>query len=384
MIEPELQNAPLSYINYGAGGRMELFDSMLEKLELRVSGISSGEDATEFRVEIRPELQFNVLETDISMQAELDYLNGSFDTDQVENFQEQYSYLNSGVNPSINLYGDNYKVELGARLNYLQDIENSVGQFNIYPDVNASYIVVEDLLVGFAQVGGGLGLNSLASFTDENLFIAPAVVVAPTDRQIDAQLGVRGMFTSQFGYKLFGGYKAEENRYFYTSGTDSPAVIDNVATPFSTGNVFFTEYGDLVTTTLGGALTYDNGKGFDITLQAASMGYDVDNGESFENVASHLPEFTADFIAHYEINEKWNVGATLYYVGERQAFRKSQDIETLESFADLNLDVTYKINPKLSAFLRGNNLTGGNYQFYSGYPVQDVQVMGGAVYKFDF
>jgi outer membrane receptor protein involved in Fe transport len=106
-------------------------------------------------------------------------------------------------------------------------------------------------------------------------------------------------------------------------------------------------------------------------------------------VASHLPEFTADLVGNYEINDQWNVGATLYYVGQREAFRIPIArvvgvTESLDSFVDLNLDVNYKINPKLTAFLRGQNLTGGNYEYYLDYPVQNLQIMGGAVYKFDF
>jgi outer membrane cobalamin receptor len=85
------------------------------------------------------------------------------------------------------------------------------------------------------------------------------------------------------------------------------------------------------------------------------------------------------------MNDKWNIGASLYYVGEREVFvQGATETPTLDGFADLNIDVNYKINDKLSAFARGYNLTGGNYQFYNAYPVQNLQIMAGAVYKFDF
>ncbi|MDP5099944.1 MAG: TonB-dependent receptor, partial [Nonlabens sp.] len=108
------------------------------------------------------------------------------------------------------------------------------------------------------------------------------------------------------------------------------------------------------------------------------------DGVEFGNVASHLPKFTSDIVANYQLNDKWNLGATLYFVGERDVWRNGEGASTLDSFADLNLDINYQINPKLSAFLRGNNLTGGNYQYYQDYAVQNLQIMGGAVYKFDF
>jgi outer membrane receptor protein involved in Fe transport len=97
-----------------------------------------------------------------------------------------------------------------------------------------------------------------------------------------------------------------------------------------------------------------------------------------------LPEFTADLVGNYQITDQWNIGTTLYFVGQREAFRNGVGAETMDSFIDLNLDINYKINPKLTAFLRGQNLTGGNYEYYLDYPVQNLQIMGGAVYKFDF
>jgi outer membrane cobalamin receptor len=114
------------------------------------------------------------------------------------------------------------------------------------------------------------------------------------------------------------------------------------------------------------------------------MTYEVTNGPNFENTASQLPDFTADITGAYKINDKLDVGTTVYFVGERDVYRNGLGVESLDSFIDLNLDVNYKINSRLTAFLRGNNLTGGNYQYYLDYPVQDLQVLGGAVYKFDF
>ncbi len=311
----------LSYLSYGVGGKLEFFEATFEKLEVLFSGTSSGEDASEFRVEVRPELFFDIMETEVNVGLELDYLSGAFGT--FDNFPVpvDYSYLNTGINPSINLYGDDYKIELGATLNYLSDLENSDGQFNVYPDINASYILVEKLLVGFAKIGGGLDLNSLQQYSEENIFLAPAITVAPTDRQLDATAGIKGKLSNSFGYKLFGGYRIEENRHFYTAdgGTTSPIASDREAYEFA--NVFNVQYGDLNTITAGASLIYDLSNGLNITLNGQYMNYDVSNGGTFLNIASHLPEFTADLNAGYEINDKWNLGATIYYVGQRESFR---------------------------------------------------------------
>ena len=350
-----------------------------------MSNTSSGNDGSETRVRLLPQLAFEVIEEEISLGVEVDYLTGAFDTQGTIPVADAYSYLNVGVNPSINLYGDNYKVELGARLNYLSDSENSTNDIFVYPDIKASYILTEEKAIAYAVIGGGLDMNTLQSFADENIFIAPAITVAPTDRQLDAQLGVKGKLSENFGYKVFGGYSIEENRDFYTK--DNSVLLTTVPRlPYEYANTFYTQYGDLSTFTFGGSASVDLNSQFNLTLNGQFMSYDVTNGDSFDNVASQLPSFTADVVGNYDITDKWNIGTTLYFVGERDVFRTggTTSTETLDSFVDLNLDINYKINPKLTAFLRGHNLTGGNYQYYLDTPVQNLQVLGGAVYKFDF
>lgn len=378
-------DAGTSYLTLGLSGKAQFFDSVVENVDVAVTNISSGNDASETRVRLRPQFAFEVMEEEIGLGVEVDYLTGAFDTQGTIPVADAYSYLNLGINPSINLYGDKYKVELGARLNYLTDNENSESDFKVYPDINASYILMDEQVIAYTVIGGGLDMNTLQNFADENVFIAPAVSVAPTSRQIDAQLGIKGKLSEKFGYKLYGGYRLEENRYFYTK--DNSVLLTTVPRlPYEFANTFYTQYGDLNTLTFGGSASVDLNTQFNLTLNAQYMSYDVSNGDSFNNVASQLPSFTADVVGNYDITDKWNVGTTLYFIGEREVFRTGgiPETQTLDSFVDLNIDVNYKINPKLTAFLRGHNLTGGNYQYYLDYPVQNLQILGGAVYKFDF
>ena len=57
---------------------------------------------------------------------------------------------------------------------------------------------------------------------------------------------------------------------------------------------------------------------------------------------------------------------------------------TLDSYFDVNTHVGFKYSEKLTAFLRANNITNQNYQKWLNYPVQGLQVVLGANYKFDF
>lgn len=371
-----------NYLSYALGGKATFFDGIFKRVDVNFTGTTSSNDGSEIRFNAQPQLGFDILDTEVALGVELDYLSGSFDTQGLIPAADQYTYLKAGLNPAINLYGDNYKVKLGAKVNYLNNSEASESDVYVYPDVVASYIVVEEKFIPYVTLGGGLDMNSLQQFAGENVFLAPAIDVIPTSRLLDAQLGFKGKISENFGYKVFGGYKIEESKSFYNKGVG--AITTTGLEAYEYGNVFYTQYANLNTTLYGATLSYDVNTAFNLSLNATGFSYDVSEGDAFNNVASHLPEFTADLVGNYKINEKWNIGATLYFVGERDAFRNGVGAETLDSFVDLNLDVNYKINPKLTAFLRGQNLTGGNYEYYLDYPVQNLQIMGGAVYKFDF
>ena len=56
----------------------------------------------------------------------------------------------------------------------------------------------------------------------------------------------------------------------------------------------------------------------------------------------------------------------------------------LGDYVDLNLNGGYKFNEKLTVFAKANNVLNSNYQKYSNFYVQGLQVFGGLTYKFDF
>lgn len=69
-------------------------------------------------------------------------------------------------------------------------------------------------------------------------------------------------------------------------------------------------------------------------------------------------------------------------IGTGSAF--STETITLDSYVDINANLGYRFNEQLSIFAKGNNLLGESYQQWSNFPVQGIQVMAGATYKFDF
>jgi outer membrane receptor protein involved in Fe transport len=104
--------------------------------------------------------------------------------------------------------------------------------------------------------------------------------------------------------------------------------------------------------------------------------------------AWNLPQLEVGANLDVTITPKWYAGTSVFFVGERKD-QFAQDFlplttVNLDSYFDLNAHVGYKHNERLTFFLKGNNLANQDYQRWLNYPVQGIQVLGGASYKFDF
>jgi len=109
-----------------------------------------------------------------------------------------------------------------------------------------------------------------------------------------------------------------------------------------------------------------------------------------QSEAWNLPSIELGANLDVKFNSKWYAGSSLFFVGERKdqlllvGFVTSATDVTLKSYFDLNAHLGYKHNDRLTFFLKGNNLANQSYQRWINYPVQGLQILLGANYKFDF
>ena len=105
-----------------------------------------------------------------------------------------------------------------------------------------------------------------------------------------------------------------------------------------------------------------------------------------------MPTYKSSLFADYQISEKWYAGTTLFLVGERKDeldvtgpfIVTEPQIMTLDSYFDANAHLGYRFNDQLSAFGRVNNILDNSYNKWLNTPVQGIQVLLGATYKFDW
>ncbi|WP_233131789.1 TonB-dependent receptor domain-containing protein [Robiginitalea sediminis] len=385
-------DAVQDYLGAEVSGRLRVEDAYFQEAQVLARHFRDAVSSAENRLQLSGMFSFPLTEESLDVGAELDYVGGHFDNaDQGQFFngdEIDYSSLIAGVRPGLVMLRDNLKLHLGARIMAGLDLENSESNFYIYPDIRASYRLLDETVVAFGGVEGGLQQQSYYAFSRENPFVSPTLQVRPTDRQYEAYLGLKGQLSSTLSYSVKGSYTAENFRPLYILNPQNPSRGDEKA--YNYGNSFRVFYDDIKTLGLFGELQLTLQRNFTLGVNASVYDYDTET----DNPAWNLPALEAGLTLDYQMDSGWYMGANLFYVGEREDFLSvaapntapedfPAQIITLDGFFDANAHLGYRINPQLSVYAQASNLANNDYQRWAQFRVQGFQVLAGVSYKFD-
>ncbi len=375
-----------NYYSAFVGGELELYDSFFNRASAGYRFFGDAFNSAEHRFKTDAFFEVNIANELINTTVSADIVNGQFDQSLPDNpmMQNNYSFVNLGITPSLLILRDDLTLNLGLSFVYSLNTENSQNSFYIYPQATASYRLAGDYFIPYAGLEGNLQQNSYYEFAQENPYVAPGLEILPTDMPYDLYLGAKGKLTNTVAYNFRGSYKTENNKALFLTN-DKYITMDE---GYAFGNSFGTVYDDVNTVSIFGELNIDIKRNFRLGLNAAAFSY----SSNTEEEAWNLPDFKASILADYQITEKWFAGANVFFRGERKDrepvisgnMGMGSNVVTLDSYVDLNANVGYRFNEQLSIFARGANLLGNNYERWSNYPVQGIQAMAGATYKFDF
>ena len=380
----EVDRLPVLHEFYGAhvSGDVSFEDSYITSGSVFFRRFGDDRGSGENRFKAKATGNIPISDFEIATILKVDYLGGSFDRSYYVDEELKYGNFNVGLSPTYRLTQDDLTLDLGVSLYYLNDTEFGENKFYIYPNLSASYRVVDEVLIAYGGIQGGLIQNSYYDFAQENPFVSPTLFITPTDQQYNAFVGLKGKLSNSMGYNIKGAYIAENNKALFLNN-DVLAMGES----YTYGNSFGVVYDNVSTFSIGGELSVDINRNFTLGIQGEYFIYDV----SFEREAWNLPDIKASLFMDYQINEKWFTGANLFYVGERKDYifypnlvQPFEGTVTLDSYFDLNAHVGYHITDRLSAYLKGNNLANQDYQRWQNFDVQGIQLLGGATYKFDF
>ena len=367
------------------GGRLGL-DNILKESSLRFTRFWDAFGSAENRFVAKPSLEFDLIEQKIRTDFVLDFINGSFDQTYSGGNSFKYGFTNIGFQPSIKINKGDLSMNVGVGFFYSAAQEGGESKFFIYPQVTGAFKLVGDLMVFYAGLEGTLQQNSYHDFVQQNFFVSPTLGVAPTDQKYDVYAGLKGKLANSVSYNIRGSYKNEEGKALFKSNgfDDSNGNTDG----FTFGNSFNVVYDKMKTISFFGELKADFSKNISFGINGTFSSFSTDA----EKEAWNLPALQLATTLDVTITPKWYAGTSLFFVGERKdQFITSSLVTpfpieniTLKSYFDLNAHVGFKYSERLTFYLRGNNLANQDYQRWLSYPVQGLQVLGGASYKFDF
>ncbi|MBF9140305.1 TonB-dependent receptor [Hymenobacter properus] len=280
--------------------------------------------------------------------------------------------------PAYEFLRNNIAFSVGATVGYSSDTATSVSKGVIYPAVRLGYTIEPEKFMVYAGLGGALQRVTRYDLSTENPWLNRGLNVADTHRGPTIYAGFTSTPARGLEFNVKATYARDRNLYFYANNAIDPSRFDLVYDQNATGVL-----------NIHGELLYNAAEKFRLGTR---MDY---NKYALKNLPQpfHRPEFQGSVFGTYNVFEKLMVGVEGYFysasygISYRQAttaspFRTADFYRATDPIIDLNLRADYRITPKISIFVMGNNLANRQYQRFYGYPVKGINVIGGASYSF--
>jgi len=301
------------------------------------------------------------LKTDITSYKDGDRANADSLKQKLNNF-----YLT----PSFTYHADAFKIKFGANLVAVD------GEFNFFPDVEASANIVGNKFTVFAGAEGSLQKNTMRSLTDYNPFVKTfgSLQIRNTDYN-HFYGGIRGAFGA-FNYKGQAGFKNVKNLALFLNDyadfitTNAGEVsLNRLEVLYDDGNIF----------NIQGSLEATLFKNFDLAGTVSVNAYDMEVQEK----AWHLPATEFNVNATYKmLEEKLLLKGELFVANGLPYITPEGNSDNLNALLDVSAGAEYILTDNFSAFLNINNLLDNNRERWNSYQTYGLNVMIGIQGRF--
>lgn len=367
------------------GGNVNFDNSVFNGGTIEFMNFLDDYDSNEYRFFAKSNLEFPLATELIKVDALVDYTSGKFKHSYYTPNTIKYNFATIGVNPNFEVLRNNLNVNLGVKLYYTFDIENSSNQFKAYPNVTASFAIVDDIFIVLAGVTGDLIQNTYKNYAESNPYVSPTLNILQTDEQYKAYVGLKGKLASNFGYHINANYSNSNDKPLFVHNQTLTNGTFPVDESYKMGNSFKIVYDNIKTINAYGELNFEPSNEIYLTLGLNYANYNTEN----ELKAWNLPEITATISGEYKA-ENWFFGTNIFFNGETFDYiipfaqlPENGSIIKNKSYVDLNFNGGYIFTDRLTAFTKINNVIGKSYDRFAYYPIQSIQILGGITYKFD-
>lgn len=384
-------NPKQQYQTLGIDGKIDFKEFFLEDVKAGISYFKDDFSSSELQLFAKTGLSFPISSEKITIEADVDLIKGKFDKEYFTTTDLEHSFLKFGLNPSFEVLRENFKLNLGVNLTYSFNLEHRESKLYSYPNVYASYKLMDDLLIPFMGVTGELKTNSYKNMVEINPFVSPTLAIFETNQTYNAFFGIKGNLSNSMNYQLKTSYIKEKNKPMFLLNQTKTNGILPINFSYEAGNSFGLVYDDVTTFEIEGDLNLALTDEFSLKGNVIYSNYDT----TIFAEAFNLPTFKTSIVADYQDN-KWFANTTVYLVGESKDISIPYAVFTSnliynpstytiknKSYVEVDFNFGYHFTNRLTAFAKVNNLLNGNHQPFANYKVQGLQAIGGITYKFD-
>ena len=276
------------------------------------------------------------------------------------------------IKPAFILKKNLLTLRLGINLAYANDTIAAYDKFHVYPAVQVDYLVIPKTLTVFGGLTGEMQKNTLNSFVRENPFLGANPMLFHTNKSIEFYAGARGNLAERLNYLTKASIANYKNLYFFNNSRMDTSKFE----------ILYSKESSTITSFLLD-VSYEMNERLRLNGNINFYGYSIGN-DSLE--AWHRPNVSATIGGVYNLYEKIYISGNIYYIsglrGKNYITEKSKEGTTLPAIIDVNVKLEYRVSPRFSAFLEGNNLLGQKYQRFLYYQTQGLNVLAGVNYSF--
>jgi hypothetical protein len=280
------------------------------------------------------------------------------------------------------LLDNRLKVNVGLSL--AVDVHRSTKVY-VYPQVDLSFSVYDNVFIPFVGITGGLHQNTFRSLAAVNPFIVNNAFLLNEHNPFQVYGGFKGTLSKKISFNTNISYGRFMNRALFAnqkvllSGTDSTYVSTNK---------FDVIYDTLNQMKIEASFAYQMSEKLKIDALGRFYSYETKN----QAFAWNLPQLQFILRGSYNLFDKFllNIDGTLeggrkalvHGPGSKVKVENGQYYVDLGFIADFNLGLEYRYNQRVSAFVQFNNFAAQRYNRWYNYPVLPFQVMGGITARF--
>lgn len=336
-------------------------------VKLSYYNLADKYDASENNIKASGLVQAAINKELLKVNASVDYYNYKTKSDTINN-------TIASINPNFVASGEKYRASLG----FTATMDNEVqSKFYFYPNVELSYNVIDDIIIPYAGLSGGLQKNSFKTFTDSNPFVLSELQMKNSNKKLEMYGGIKGTLSSTTAFNALASYTNSTNFALFVN--DTTELLQNK---------FDVIYDDALVLNIQGEVAYQQGEKLRVLLRGEYFNYKMKT----ELRAWYKPQVELTLSANYNLREKITVKADLFYIDNQFAktFEPNPSslngkivvAKELKGIFDANIGLEYRYTKKLGFFLNFNNITNYRYYRWSNYPTQKFSLMGGLSYSF--